>query len=40
MVSMVVLPSDGGKLVMKCTEICDHGQLGMGNGRRRPAGAQ
>ena len=39
-VSMTVLPSDGGNPVMKSTAICDQGRLGMGKGRSRPAGGQ
>ncbi len=36
--SMHVLPSESGRSVMKSTPRCDHGRLGMGNGRSFPAG--
>ncbi len=36
--SMHVLPSKSGRSVMKSTPRCDHGRLGMGNGRSFPAG--
>ncbi len=37
-ISMHVLPSESGRLVMKSTPRCDHGWLGTGNGRSLPAG--
>lgn len=37
-VSMVVLPSDGGSPVTKSMAMCDQGDLGIGRGLRRPAG--
>ncbi len=36
--SMHVLPSESGRSLMKSTPRCDHGWLGMGNGRSLPAG--
>ncbi len=36
--SMHVLPSESGRSLMKSTPRCDHGRLGMGNGRSLPAG--
>ncbi len=38
MTRMQVLPSEAGRSVMKSTPRCDHGRLGMGNGRSLPAG--
>lgn len=38
MVSMAVLPCDGGKPVTKSGEMCDKGQLGTGSGHDKPAG--
>lgn len=38
MVSMTVLPSEGGKPVTKSRAMCDHGRAGMDSGWRRPAG--
>ena len=36
MVSMVVLPAEGGNPVTKSTAMWDHGRLGMGSGRSNP----
>ena len=36
MVSMVVLPLDGGRPVTKSREMLDHGRLGIGSGRSSP----
>ena len=37
-VMMVLLPLEVGRLVTKSRAMSDHGQPGMGRGRRRPAG--